>query len=81
MKVKVKVKGEGEERKAKKLPIWKTAKHSTEVVAKVTLPHVVDSFEVKYVMFPDYHVSRDLANQCWDEYMEATRVAKKGGAK
>ena len=90
-----------ENAKAKpKLPIWKTAKHGTEVVSKITLPHVVDSFtaqhmmadalppccgivslEVKYVMFPDYHVSRDLANQCWDEYMEAIRVAKKGGAK
>ena len=95
---------EVEERTAKKpkLPIWKTAKHGTEVAAKITLPHVVDSFtaqhmmadalpaccgvvslEVKYVMFPNFYDSRKLADECWEDYIEATRVKpiKKGGAK
>ena len=103
----MKVKGlKGEkvkESKAKaKVPIWKTAKHGTEVAAKITLPHVVDSFtaqhmmadalpaccgvvslEVKYVMFPNFCDSRKLADECWEDYIEATRVKpiKKGGAK
>ena len=93
-----------ENAKAKpKLPIWKTAKHGTEVVSKITLPHVVDPFtaqrmmadalpaccgvvslEVKYVLYRDFYDARKLANECWDDYIEANRVKpikKEGGAK
>ena len=50
MREKSKSKAKVEERTAKRLPIWKTAKHGTEVSAKITLPHVVDSFTAQHMM-------------------------------
>ena len=94
---KVKVKGEERTAKARKpkMPIWKTARHSSEVQAKIVLPHVVDAFTAQHLMadaLPSFCgvISLEVKYVIFPDYGDARKLsdqcwgeymAKKGGAK
>ena len=74
------VRGEGEGKKSKKLPIWKTAKHSSEIVSKITLPHVVDVFTAQHLLddaMPSFVgiVALEVKYVIYPDYMAARKLA------